>query len=222
MLYGMMISMTVFLMKRNRKALIWSLVFLLSIMIYAVADIHITEKQNEIVVFDIGNHSVVGLVKGREMLFLTDMPDASEIAKSFGVKNYLVKSGIRRIIHVIDLSEIPPDFRSSFSIRSAGSNIFFRAGDLRGLLVNDYHFPDWNDGKRLPLDCIVLSHNVKVSKDQLTNLFAFKWLILDSSNRFSYRLSWLNMNLSDHYSLHSVADHKAIVINSDNKIIKKN
>lgn len=222
LLYLMIIFMTVFLVKRYRKALTGSLIILLAMTIYATADAYIIEKQNNIVVFSVKNNSVVGLVKGREILFISDMSDTSNISESFQVKNYLIKRGIKRAIYVKRLPELTDtDIQSFFDIKQVGGNIFFKVGDIRGLLMNDFHVFNQNSGKKLNLDCIILSHDVNVSIEQLTNLFIFRHLILDSSNRRSYRVSWLSRNLSDYHSLHSVADNRAIEMKSDGKIIKK-
>ncbi len=222
MLYLMIISMTVFLVKRNRKALIGSFIILLVMTIYETADVYIIEKQNSIVVFSVRNNSVVGLIKGREILFISDMSDTSNISELFQVKNYLIKRGIKHTMHVKRLSELPDtDIQSFFDIKQVGGNTFFQVGYLRGLLMNDLNVLNQNSKRKLNLDCIILSHNVNVSIEQLTNLFVFRHIILDSSNRFSYRVSWLKRNISDYYSLHSVADTRAIEMKSDCEIIKK-
>jgi len=222
LLYLMIISMTVFLVKRKRKALIGSLIILLVMTIYVTFNAYIIEKQNRIVVFSVRNNSVVGLVKGKEILFISDMSDISNISELFQVKNYLIKRGIKRAIYVKRLSELPDtDIQSFFDIKQVGRNTFFQVGYLRGLLMNDYHVLNQNSIKKLNLDCIILSHNVNVSMEQLTNLFVFRHIILDSSNRRSYRISWLSSNLSDYFSLHSVADNSAIEMKSDCEIIKK-
>ncbi len=215
--YGMIISMTVYILIRNRKSLIWFFAILLVMMVFGTARTYIFTKQNKIVVFDAEPHSLVGLVKGREILFLSDVPDASDIHESFRLKNYLVKSGIRRIIQFPDLPEAQIADQSAFYVRQAGSNIFFRAGQIKGLLLNDFPVQGQHDIKRLYLDCVILSHNAKVGLEQLAGLFVFKQLILDSSNRYSYRLSWLKIKLPDHYDLHSVVENKAFEIKPESK-----
>jgi competence protein ComEC len=213
--YCMIISMTVFLMKRYRKALIWSFIFLLAIIIEITTVSFIFETQNRLVVFSVRNHSVIGLVRGREILFLSDMPDALSLSKSFQVKNYLIKRGIKRSIRAGKMSELPyADIGSVFCIEQAGTNIFFKSGHLRGLLLNDLDVFGQRSGKKLGLDCIILSHNVNAGPEQLTNLFRFRHIILDSSNSYRYRLSWLNSSKSDEYKIYSIADSKAFEINS--------
>ena len=222
MLYLMIISMTVFLVKRNRKALIMSIIFLLAITTYETVSMYNLEKQNSIVVFCVKNHSLVGLVRGRKILFISDISDTSNITETFQVKNYLIKRGIKSKMHIGKPSETQAaGIRPYFIIRHEGRNTFFKAGHLKGLLLNDFHVLNQSSKKKLNLDCIILSNNVNVSMEQLTNLFVFRHLILDSSNRPSYRINWLNSILTDHHNLHSVADNRAIEIKSDYQIIKK-
>ena len=222
LLYLMIISMTVFLVKRNRKALIMSFIFLLAMTTKVIVSMYNIEKQNSIVVFCVKNHSVIGLVRGRKMLFISDISDTSNISQTFQVKNYLIKRGIKSTMHITNTSETQAEgIQPYFIVRQDGRNTFFKAGHLQGLLLNDFRVLNQNSKKKLNLDCIVLSNNVNVSIEKLTNLFVFRHLILDSSNRPSYRINWLNSILTDHHNLHSVADNRAIEIKSDYQIIKK-
>ncbi len=220
--YGMIISVTVFLLKCNKKALIWSFIILLTLTVYETANACVIETQKRIVVFNVKNNSLIGLVNGREILFISDIPDTINISGSFQVKNYLIKRGIKRIMFVRDIAGLSDTgMQSAFCIEEAGSNIFFRTGCLRGLLLNDFRFFGQNPGEKQKLDCIILSHNVNVGIDQLTNLFDFSRIILDSSNRNSYRINWLRLDLFGNKETHSVSDNKAVEIKTDSKIIKK-
>ncbi|HJX71345.1 MAG TPA: ComEC/Rec2 family competence protein, partial [Bacteroidales bacterium] len=211
--YVIIISMTIYLMKSSQKALIWSFVVLLVMTVYETAVAFNTETQNRVVVFNVKNNSAVGLISGRKMVLLTDDSAVSNISESFQVKNYLIKRGIKRIVHVRNMSELSDaDHQSGICMKQAGANTFFEAGHFRGLLLKDFKEFRQNSAKKLKLDCIILSQNVKVSSGQLTSLFLFRRIILDSSNRYGYRIRWLNLHASNEFTVYSVADNRAIEI----------
>jgi hypothetical protein len=181
--------------------------------LYETYDAISNATQSRLIVFNVRDHSVVGMVNGGDIVFLSDIPNTKDICESFPVKNYLIKRGISRVVKVKDVTEITdPVIQPGISIVNAGTNIFFKAGHFRGLLLQNFsNFPQ-ESVQKLKLDCIILSQNVNVSSDQLINLFLFRYIILDSSNKYSYRITWMDMDPSDDFIVHSVADSKAIEI----------
>jgi competence protein ComEC len=211
--YVIIISMTIYLLKLTHKALIWSCLVVLVMTVYETFVAISNAKQNSLIVFNVRDHSVVGIVNGGDIVFLSDIPNAHDICETFPVQNYLIKRGINRVLKVEDVVEIPDNGPGpEISIVNAGANIFFETGHFRGLLLKSYsNFPP-EPVQKLKLDCIILSQNVNVSSDQLMDLFLFRYIILDSSNKNSYRITWLDMDQSDDFIVHSVADSKAIEI----------
>jgi competence protein ComEC len=219
--YVIIISVTIYLLKRNQKALKWSLITLLAMTVYKTAFILNTATQSRLVVFNVRNSSIVGLVKGSNIVFLPDLKNAPDICQSFQVKNYLIKRGIK---HLTDKSELSDDeYQSGLYFEHAGANIFFETGHFRGILLKDFNGFRQNPAKKLKLDCIILSQNADVSMNQLTDFFLFRQIILDSSNSYTYSETWLKTDLPDGFVVHSVAENKAIEIRTrKNRIFKNN
>ncbi|MBN2214094.1 MAG: ComEC/Rec2 family competence protein [Bacteroidales bacterium] len=220
--YAFVISVTIYILKRNKKALICSLIVILMMSVYGTVFRYKTETQERLVVFDISSHSLVGLVSGREIVFLSDIPGFPVCDDSFHVKNYLLKRGIGKISHVSSISELPDtDSHAGLSIEHAGVNIIFETVSFRGILLKDLSVFQRRSAEKLKLDCIILSQNADVTLEQLKTRFLFKKVILDSSNRYYYRKKWLNMDHTDEITVHSVAEHKAFEMKTGCKINKK-
>ncbi len=211
--YAFIISITFFLLKRNHKALKLSCLILCVISAYNTIVTISNATQDRFIVFNVRDHSVVGIINGRNIVFLSDIQNVQGICELFPVKNYLIKRGIRRVGKVEDLNE-NPDFvlQPGISIVNVGADIFFETGHFRGLLLKNFsNFPP-ESVQKLKLDCIILSQDVNVSSGQLIDLFLFRYIILDSSNKYSYRITWLDMDQPDDFIVHSVSDSKAIEI----------
>lgn len=211
--YVIIISITVYLLKRTYKTLIWSCLVFLVMTVYETFVTISNATQERLIVFNVRDHSVVGIVNGRDIAFMSDIPNVQDICESFAVKNFLIKRGINRVVNVKDVTEIPDSvFQSGISVVNAGTNIFFETGHFRCLLLQSLSNFTPESVQKLKLDCIILSQNVNVSSGQLINMFLFRYIILDSSNSYSYRITWLDMDPSDDFIIHSVADSKAIEI----------
>lgn len=214
--YGIIILVTISILNRNKSFLILSITMILIFTANGAIESIMTERQKGVIVFNMKNNSAIGLFDGRKMVIISDRPDSSDLADSFEMKNYLIKRGIRKTVKFErnqDMSAYEPCI--CFCQEKTGSNIFFQSGHFKGLILNNLHILSIDAYKPLKINCIILSHNVRVDIRRLSELFEFEYIILDSSNDYAYRATWLKDTIPDNCTLYSVSDSKAIEIDTD-------
>lgn len=216
LLYGIIILVTLSIMYRNKSILILSIIMILIFTANGTIELMMKERQKGVIVFNMKNNSAIGLFEGKKMVIISDCPDSTDLADSFEMKNYLIKRGIRK------LERFERHQKSSlyepcicFCHEKTGSNIFFQSGKINGLILNNPDFLSLDASVPLKINYIVLSHNVRTNIKRLSELFEFGYLILDSSNDYAYRVSWLKETIPDNCTLYSVSDSKAIEIETD-------
>ena len=135
-------------------------------------------QQRNVVVYNVRNHSAIGILNGTQEIILTDslfMNDERNI--EFNIRPNLIASGVKKPVFV-DLQD-----RISFNQGIFIDGSFVYAGGLKLVIINSNNpFVYAKNTTKLNVDHIVISGNPKINMKALIDQFSFKSIIFDSSN----------------------------------------
>ncbi len=215
LIYLFIITLCVFILKKNRIWLSLSLlliVFFLSSILYNSIQI---SRQKEMIIYRINGQSAVQFTQGRNAaLFASNDLLSNKTSMQFNINRNIYDSGVRGM----------KQFESE-SLKTAGiineAGIFYKDGFIyfngKKILLADGSLKFAKaPGKKIMLDAIILSGKSVHNFSALTECFTFNELIMDSSVP-----KWLNDKLiseaqKENISCYSVTDKGAYVINSFN------
>jgi len=174
LLYGLTILLFVYTSTRQYKYLMLSLSIGIIILVSQTLEQYTEYKQKKIMVYNIPKTSAIDFINGKNTVLLTD----SVFAKN---KSRL----LFHIIHnwwdlgVIDSRVISADFKTATFQLTFG---FIQFQDKRIMLLKhpiEFKSPD---NEPLILDYLIVSGNVKMTVQEIKQMFHAKMLIFDSSN----------------------------------------
>jgi len=194
--YGIIAGLLAWWLCQWSRGLILALLSCLLWAVWDMTDDLQAQRQRKLIVYNIPAHTAVDVMYGRGVQFLGDNPDASG--------NKVVTSCLQTA-------------RASFKItRSCRySSGYVNLGNKRLLVIDSsqIYIPVSTEGKKLPTDYLLLSHNPHVDIKQLDSLYRIEILIFDASNTSKNIRKWK----SDCYALtlrfFSVPDQGAYVVN---------
>ena len=210
LMYLVIIVTSAFILLRKPRLLhgLLSLFFLFLILnTYKVLSLR---QKNKFIVFNVRNNSAVCLFSGREALLLHTLPDNDYRPFGFAIKNCLIKSGVANKVLLINMrNKICSGDVHPFWYRYDSKNVFFAMPGLNGLLIKEEPAHKCYSEYKLKLDFIILADNAPVTIDQLTRLFDFRQLILDSSNSYYYCRKINNQAITGSIPVYSVLEGMA-------------
>ncbi|MFO7655508.1 MAG: ComEC/Rec2 family competence protein [Bacteroidales bacterium] len=206
-------SFTLYLIRKKGSWLIFALSFSAVFMLLHTLHVMKIEDQRQIVVFNIGVNTAVSLVDGRNALFISDYEPIEDLAENFRIKNFIVKSGIRKIENYRITDENKRLYYKHISILKAKNSIFFTNGRYNGVLIYKNTYNEILPSVPLKINCIVLANNAAIDPILLKEQYDADWLVIDPSNSKQNRARWLFSVNDTLYRVHSVADAGAFKLN---------
>jgi len=178
-LFFILITSLAFLILTKRKVWIF---FTLGMSMFIIASFSVRKyhwlQQRNVVVYNVRNHSAIGILNGTQEIILTDslfMNDERNI--EFNIRPHLIASGVKKPVFV-DLQD-----RISFNQGIFIDGSFVYAGGLKLVIINSNNpFVYAKNTTKLNVDHIVISGNPKINMKALIDQFSFKSIIFDSSN----------------------------------------
>ena len=149
-------------------------------------------KQRRIVVYNVKKASAYDFIDGRQNYFVADtnlIDDQSN--RSFNIQNNWIKSGLRHPEMIKKDSEFHHKDINSGSPVFYKRNNFIQFYNKRIVIINEA-FDVLSCSQKTTVDFIILSENAKVTIEDLSEVFDFELIIMDSSNSFWKLNKWVS------------------------------
>ena len=165
---------------------------------YPLKGFNLFIEENQLIVFNINDHTVVNFIKGSNSYLLTDLSLEKEnrILLS-SVQNYWLKHGVsdfRKVIHTGDSIDNTCNYDNTagLHIKRLFDNMFINFRGKRLLLLSNSDLFEYSINKKLKLDYLIIANNLKLRIKTITTMFDTDRIIIDSSNDFRTRQFWDN------------------------------
>lgn len=182
LLYGLTILLFVYTSTRQYKYLMLSLSFGIIILVSQTLEQYTEYKQKKIMVYNIPKTSAIDFINGKNTVLLTDSVFAKNKSRlSFHIMHNWWDLG------VTDSRVISADFKTETFQLTSG---FIQFLDKRIMILQypiEFKSPD---SEPLSLDYLIVSGNVKMTVQEIKQMFHAKMLIFDSSNSDSKIGKW--------------------------------
>ncbi|RDC62220.1 ComEC/Rec2 family competence protein [Adhaeribacter pallidiroseus] len=185
MLAGAFLLATWFMLYRHKLFLV---AFAITVACYSalqLAKMQSQHRQQLWVVYNLKNTSGLGFIQGKQATLLADSAVlANKNNFTYNIQPHWYQLGIQKT-HYITLPNTPPSIIPSFTTPAGNLGLVWR-----GLRIFIVQYPEQFTAAlsaRLPFDYVLLRQNVRVEPANLQEVFQFKSLILDSSNKPWYR-----------------------------------
>jgi competence protein ComEC len=182
LLYGLTILLFVYTSTRQYKYLMLSLSFGIIILVSQTLEQYTEYKQKKIMVYNIPKTSAIDFINGKNTVLLTDSVFAKNKSRlSFHIVHNWWDLG------VTDSRVISADFKTETFQLTSG---FIQFLDKRIMVLQhpiEFKSPD---SEPLSLDYLIVSGNVKMTVQEIKQIFHAKMLIFDSSNSDSKIGKW--------------------------------
>ena len=192
LLYGLIISGVIYLLKINYTALISSFALTVIILLLNLAEGIVQHRQQKLVVYNISHTSAMNIIYGNNTSFISDTALANNKGKmQYFIGHYLSDSGI----HSSELIK-----QNSNCLQLSGGRVFRLSdkGQLQSPLPESIHY-------------LILSGNCDVKIAELTSLHHFNLIIIDSGNSKTRIKRWMEECRQLNQSVFNVVDQGAFV-----------
>ncbi len=183
LLYAIILSFALFWIY-NHKQLLYA--FLISLILFLTVDIFINYnnlKSNEIIVFNSRKNLIINVLqKDKNTILANDKVLLSKNIINYSLKPYWITKRMadnRRNLLNIDSLMLKDTIGENFIFHKN----FVQIGNVKMLILKHNLFENFVSQTKLKLDYIILSNNVYVDIADLVQLFDFKAIIFDSSNK---------------------------------------
>jgi len=195
MLYGFMVFICVWLLRRSSALFITSLSFLTAFILSVSVDMINRNQQQKLVVYNVPKQSAIDIIQGAHYYFIGD----SILLKDDFLQNFHLKPA-RNLFHIASDTEA-----------KIYPNNFLRIGNVSVLII-DNAFKNFSSSKKTPVDIIVICKNPTLSIYDLQNEFVCKEIVFDSSNPLWKIERWKKECDSLNLRFHSVPHQGAFVM----------
>ncbi len=197
LLYGCIIAACIWLLRKSRKSLFASLLFLAAIIIYTSVNLMASSRQQKMIVYNIPHQTAVDVIQGNRCQFIGD----SVLLQDGPLQKYDLTPS--RIINRVN-SQADTTFKNAENtcINIHNTRIF--------LLDNTFIIPETTN--KIAVDVLILSKNPKLTIPALQNAFTFKQLVFDGSNQMGKIRRWKKDCDSLHLRFYSVPEQGAFVM----------
>jgi len=196
-LYGFIVLLCVWLLRKSLASFIISLVFFASFVISVSVEMIYRNQQQKLIVYNVPKQSAMDIIQGDKYYFVGD----SVLLKDYSLQNFHLKPA-RNLFHTTS---------SNDTILKIFPYNLIKIENVSVLII-DNSFKDFSPSKKTLLDIIVICKNPRLSISQLQNEFACKEIIFDSSNPLWKIERWKKECDSLHLRFHSVPQQGAFVM----------
>ncbi|MEA3477544.1 MAG: ComEC/Rec2 family competence protein [Bacteroidota bacterium] len=179
LVYLMLIAMLVFIGQKKKSCIIIFLACFSGILISFSTRKNEMLKQQEVIVYSIRGHRAYEFIKGKEHVVIVDsvLRDA-ESKMLYHVKNYWIRCGLEeRFMFGDDILQTEQELKNLVFVH----HNFVSFSGMRFLFIDKADQIN-HSKKKISVDVIILSHNVKLHVGKLQNAFDFDLLVFDASN----------------------------------------
>lgn len=199
LLYGIIISLCVWLLQKLKPAFIIACAFLALFTISISLDIISHNRQQQLVVYNVPKMSAVDIVEGDHYLFAGD----SALTADEALRNFYLKPS-----RVLNRCGTSPK-----KLQQIPANQLLSINNLIVLLIdNNFQLPRDYHGNKIPVNLLIVSKNPRIYISDLSNIFSVDQFVFDSSNPLWKTGLWKKDCESLHLRFHSTADSGAYVM----------
>ena len=192
LLYGSIISIAAWLIKKNKTWFIASLVFFIVFTGYRGVDFIIKSKQQKLIVYNISQHSAMDIIDGNNYIFVGD----SLLSEENLLSNFHLKPS--RVLNRVAISD-------SLSTISFKQNII--SSDNKNILIINKSLFDYSIvTKKMKFDAIIITNNSSVEMATLTSLFDCNLYVFDASSSKTKIEKWEKNATDAHKTYYAVAE----------------
>ncbi|MEI6122991.1 MAG: ComEC/Rec2 family competence protein [Bacteroidota bacterium] len=179
-IYALIILLLVYIIKKNKKALLASLTIALVMFISISASTLQSKKQKKIIVYNINKHTAIDFVYGNNCFFVCDSALQCDIQK----QEYHIFNNRYNLKTKLAKSYQPNQ-------RSCDNNIYLNSGIIefcqtKLVVVSKTTY----NTKKLQVDYVLISQNPNVSIAQICQQFQARLFIFDASNSAKNIAKW--------------------------------
>jgi competence protein ComEC len=172
------------LLQKNGKAAIVSLCALFMCMVSFVAERFEHENQSELIFFEGGRSSVIGLTQGREIFIITDSTFMqNENSQSFVINSYITRKGIKKVSFISDADH--------YSNIEKGISVSQKSLLVRGKRIFIIEKPSDVFNEPLRCDYLVVRNGYYGDPDEWIAPFDCEKIIIESSNSRAMQEKWV-------------------------------
>ncbi len=196
-LYALVISTCTWLLKKNKRALYFSLACLLTFTMLQDHDKWQQETQQKIIVYNVPQHKAVDLVYGNAFMFIGD-----SILKEDGVlRNFHIRPARIALQLNAEIDTTHCNFKQQ---------VFYQFGDKRiGIIDKAIIFEPVL--KKIDIDMIIISKNPKLYIPELAKVFNCRQYIFDASNSLWKIAKWQKDCEALHLQCYSIPEQGGFV-----------
>jgi len=175
LVYAIILSLCVFIMRRNNKAFIGAAAFLLLLVISVTVRNYNALSQQAIIVYNINKHTAIDLIEGKTAFFICDSAVMNDVKKQeFHIMNNRCRMMIDEVMPI-------PLNESDLSLKEtklfARKNLCYFAGKKLGIIDKAVY-----NTKKLDLDYLVVANNPDLTVEEILKQFNPAFIIFDASN----------------------------------------
>jgi len=181
LLYGVVICLGLIFITKRVKYLKGVMLFLSLLLL---TQIYHNWKQNEqiqLVIYDLPKKSVVDMVEGQR-IFSLQKDSLTQKDRNYNIANYRMSIG-QEIAEIIN----DPILETNHLFMNGN---FLQVGKRKVVIVDEKTTLDFKPKKRLACDYLLLKNSPKIGIKQLQEIYDFKQLIFDSSNKRKVVSEW--------------------------------
>jgi len=199
--------LTVFLLKKKRKALLFAFGIIIGILFINIYRTAMNSKTSEFIIYNANNKSVYNYLSNKTNIIITGEEKPATEDLHFLAKNLWLKRNASAP-EIIKTQEINEERIKNLWITK---NFFFVHGKKFGRITSD-KYQQTSSSEKLKLDYLIISENASVKISSLREHFEFKKIIIDSSNSFYQRKRLIKKLKKQNIPYHSVAENGAFHI----------
>jgi len=203
--YVLISLFTLFLIKRQAKAFIFTLIFLSIFIGFNVTRSIQNSRNSEFIVYNIRNHSVYNYIEGKNNLLLTGNkpPDKKDLL--FSAENIWLKRNLDAPKKIrFENNNQPQSFKNIWRTEH-----FLYIRGIRICRIPNGELKRYTAHKKLAVDYLILSNDADIPLKNLEQAFHFKKIIIDSSNSYYKAKQWIKYFKQHSIPYHSVEEDGA-------------
>lgn len=181
--YAIIVSLCVFIIRRNNKAFIGALAFLLLLIISVTVRNVNALSQQAIIVYNVNKHTAIDLIEGKTAFFICDSAMMSDVKKQeFHIMNNRCRMMIEDVITLpVGDGAISTNEKNVF----AQKNLYSFGGKNMAIVDKSTY-----NTRKIKLDYMVVANNPDLTMEEMLKQYEPTFIIFDASNSAKKLSRW--------------------------------
>ena len=183
LIYGIILSFSLFWIYNNKKLLY---TFFISLILFLLVDIesnYSNSLKNELLIYNVRNGLTINLINGENVLLAKDKLLTDKKTINYSIKPYWQQKRIcSKISMMLNIDSLL--LKDTLVNQIKTTNNALKIGNLSFYIVRENKIVDNITDKKLKIDFLVLSENADLKMIDVINIFDFKKVIFDGTNKY--------------------------------------